>query len=74
MDGRKPEKQSTLLPTIARLEEIARGYAAYVIHAFDFVPHVEEAYTDGLHPNDLGFTQYAVGVIAAIDKLGILSR
>ena len=70
--SRNPARQPMLPKYIKSFEQIAASHGAYLIRGFDVVPHDNGMFTDGLHPSDLGFSQYAKGVVNGIKKLGIL--
>ncbi len=52
--------------------ETAAGYGASVIDGWELIPHTSEVFEDKyLHPNDLGFTQYAKALLRELYRLGI---
>lgn len=59
---------------IAMLERVAANNGAAVVHGLDLLPHDGGMLSDGLHPNDLGFTQYAAGLIREMRGLGVIER
>lgn len=51
------------------IAETAKKYGCTVIDARPFMPRCPEFFWDGrLHPNDLGFAEYAQGMISEIEK------
>ena len=51
------------------IAETASKYGFHIIDARPFLPQCPEFFWDGrLHPNDLGFADYAKGLIAEIEK------
>ena len=51
------------------IAETAKKHGFTIIDARPFMPQCPEFFWDGrLHPNDLGFAEYAAGVIAEIEK------
>ena len=60
---------TTLPPTVEMLESVASSYGAHVIHGLDLVPHDEGMFSDGVHPNDLGFSEYSKKLFPRIDKV-----
>lgn len=60
---------TTFLATVEMLESIATSYGAHVIHGLDLVPHEAEMLSDGVHPNDFGFSQYSERLFKKIDGL-----
>ncbi len=52
--------------------EVARGFGADIIDGVKLIPHDSAVFEDKyLHPNDLGFTQYAKALIAELALLGV---
>ncbi len=60
---------TTLIATVEMLESVANSYGAHVIHGLDLVPHDAGMYSDGTHPTDLGFSEYAKRLFVQTDKL-----
>ena len=65
--AKEKEKRSKVfeeyVPVI--IEEAAkRGFVH--IDGYSLVPHMNEYYTDGLHPNDLGFALYGQNLVRQI--------
>ena len=58
-----------LLATIEMLESVAISYGAYVIHGLDLVPHDKGMFSDGVHPTDLGFSEYAKRLFPRMDSI-----
>ena len=57
---------------IAAIENLAAAHGAEVIHGSDLFPMDKGMFSDGfLHPNDLGFTQYASRLLAKMRDRGI---
>ena len=55
---------------VEKLEEVAKKCGASVISGLDFFPRDTGMFSDGsLHPNDLGFSLYAKGVIERLKEL-----
>ena len=48
------------------MSEIARNYGADVVCGRYLVPHYDEFFFDGLHPNDTGFLLYSDALVKAI--------
>lgn len=57
--------------TVDIFEEIAKDHGAEIIRGWDIVPHMEDFFDDGLHPNDLGYTVYASAVIRELELRGV---
>ena len=57
--------------SVEKYEAIAKSYGAEIIHGLDLLHHMPEMFTDGLHPNDLGYTQYAKNLIKKLNTFGI---
>ena len=67
---------TTLIATVEMLESVASSYGAHIIRGLDLVPHDAGMLSDGTHPTDLGFNEYAKrlfthmdGTIALINKI-----
>ena len=60
---------TTLLQTIEMLESVASSYGAHIVHGLDLVPHDAGMFSDGVHPTDLGFSEYAKKLFPQIDKI-----
>ncbi|MBQ8720467.1 MAG: hypothetical protein IJY65_05480 [Clostridia bacterium] len=56
---------------VLALEKLADELNITVIHGAELAHHTEEFFTDGLHPNDLGFAQYAVALTEKLKALGV---
>ena len=56
---------------IAILESIAKEYGAETIRGWNIVPHMEEFFDDGLHPNDFGYGAYARVLIKELEARGV---
>ena len=66
----KHEGNGTTLPTaIEMLESVASSYGAHVIHGLDLVPHDEGMFSDGVHPTDLGFSEYSKRLFQQTDRI-----
>lgn len=68
-DCGRPEKQEITRLHRFVTDEIRTCCGLYNIHFFngyDFVPHSQTFFTDTAHPNDLGFSQYALSLIRSI--------
>ena len=69
------DKRPERMPFARVYEMLEECYAAHpeitVIDGRGAVPHISEAYTDGLHPNTTGQCLYAQYVIAALEAAGI---
>ena len=65
----RDKNDTTLLPTIEMLESVASSYGAYIIHGLDLVPHDKGMFSDGVHPTDLGFSEYSKKLFPQIDKI-----
>lgn len=57
--------------TADMMDSIARAHGAEIICGYDIVPHMEEFFDDGLHPNDLGQCVYAKAVIRELESRGV---
>ena len=57
--------------SVEKYEAIAKSYGIEVISGLKILHNMPEMFTDGLHPSDLGFTQYANSLIKALRKFGI---
>ncbi len=66
------EENATFLPARKEFEALAREKGIYVIDGFTLVPHLDEFYADGLHPNPLGFSLYAENLASELKKLEII--
>ena len=60
---------TTLLPTVEMLESVASSYGAHVIHGLDLVPHDAGMFYDGVHPTDLGFSEYSKKLLPQIENI-----
>ena len=60
---------TTLLPAVEMLESVASSYGANIIRGLDLVPHDEGMFSDGVHPTDLGFSEYSKRLFPGIDKI-----
>lgn len=60
---------TTLIATVEMLESVASSYGAHIIHGLDLVPHDKGMYSDGTHPTDLGFNEYAKRLFKKMDGL-----
>ena len=60
---------TSLIATVEMLESVASSYGAHIIHGLDLVPHDKGMYSDGTHPTDLGFNEYANRLFARLDGL-----
>ena len=60
---------TTLIATVEMLESLAASYGAHIIHGLDLVPHDAGMFSDGVHPTDLGFSEYAKRLFVHTDKL-----
>lgn len=60
------ERYCMLRSFIAK-EAANRGYN--VIDGFSLIPHMQEFFADIAHPNDLGFSQYAINIITQISNI-----
>ena len=57
---------------VSALKEIAKGAGAVVIDGVNLIPHDAGVFADGrLHPNDLGFTQYAKSLARELIAHGV---
>ena len=62
------EGNDTTLPiTVDMLESVAGSYGAYIIHGPDLVPHDPGMFSDGVHPTDLGFSEYSKKLFLRLD-------
>lgn len=59
---------TTLLATVEMLESVASSYGAHIIHGLDLVPHDKGMFSDGVHPTDLGFSEYAKRLFPIMDR------
>lgn len=65
----KHNYEGTLDEACEFIAETAKKYGCKVIDGRPFMPQSPEFFWDGrLHPNDLGFAEYASGLIAEIEK------
>ena len=60
---------TTLIATVEMLESVASSYGAHIVHGLDLVPHDAGLYSDGTHPCDLGFNEYAKRLFKRTDGL-----
>ena len=65
---------TTLIATVEMLESVASSYGAHIVHGLDLVPHDKGMYSDGTHPTDLGFGEYAKRLFCKIDDLIVLFK
>jgi lysophospholipase L1-like esterase len=57
---------------VERFSEVAKKFGCKVINGRDLIPHSSLMFDDKyLHPNDLGFTQYAKALEKELRKLGV---
>ena len=73
---RGDEKRITTLgdffEAVESFSEVARGFGCSVINGRELIPHDSLMFDDKyLHPNDLGFTQYAKALEKELRKLGV---
>ncbi len=59
----------TFNEAVAALEALAKELGITVISGNELAHHTEDFFTDGLHPNDLGFTQYAAALTEKLKAL-----
>lgn len=65
----KQKYEGTLDEACEFIAETASRYGFKIIDGRPFMPQTPEFFWDGrVHPNDLGFAEYAAGVIAEIEK------
>ena len=65
----KQKYEGSLDEACAFIAETASKYGFRIIDGRPFMPQSPEFFWDGrLHPNDLGFAEYAAGVIAELEK------
>lgn len=60
---------TTLPATIEMLESLASSYGAHIVHGLDLVPHDPGMFTDGVHPTDLGFSEYSKKLFTKTDGI-----
>lgn len=65
----REKNDTTLIPTVEMLESVALSYGANIVHGLDLVPHDKGMFSDGVHPNDLGFSEYSKKLFPQIDKI-----
>ncbi len=63
---------ATFLPARLEFEALAKEKGLALVDGFTLVPHLCEFYSDGLHPNPLGFSLYAENLAVALKKLGVI--
>ena len=56
-----------------KLKSLAREAGLLVIEGENIMPPVPDLYCDGLHPTDLGFTEYSKNLIKALKENGVSS-
>jgi hypothetical protein len=54
-----------------RIELEARSRGCSVIDGYTLIPPLADFFTDEAHPNDLGFSQYAINFLARFNKKGM---
>ena len=60
---------TTLPATVEMLESLASSYGAHIIHGLDLVPHDPGMFADGVHPTDLGFSEYSKKLFTKTDGI-----
>ena len=65
----RDKNDTTLLPTVEMLESLASSYGAYIVHGLDLVPHDKGMFSDGVHPTDLGFSEYSKKLFQNLDSI-----
>ena len=68
---KEPEGKVSFYDAIAGFETCAREEGFTVIEGLKIMPHVTEMFSDGEHPNDLGFTEYAKNLTEKLRKHGV---
>ena len=64
------EGNDTTLPaTVEMLESVASSYGAHIIRGLDLVPHDKGMFADGVHPSDLGFSEYSKKLFGKMDGI-----
>lgn len=57
---------------VKEFSSVAEEFGAEVIDGVKLIPHTPEVFEDKyLHPNDLGFTQYAKALLSELEKRGL---
>ena len=51
-------------------EALARSYGMEIISGLQVLHHLPDMFTDGLHPNDLGYSQYSELLIKKLREIG----
>lgn len=69
--GERPEQFEIFVRFCENVKKIAGKYGnVTVVDGFSLVPHLQEYYLDGLHPNVLGAEYYGRNLVDAIKKAG----
>lgn len=63
MDENEPQEIGTFNACCASVKKVAQSLGAELIDGDKLIPHFPEFMADSVHPNDLGFSTYALNVL-----------
>lgn len=71
-DNKRITTVGDFLGAVEEFSKVAREFGCEVINGVNLIPHDSQMFDDKyLHPNDLGFTQYAKSLEKELRKLGV---